>query len=542
MGQILECPKCRSMVQIAPPPGWQPAAAAAEAAAPGPPPLDRVATDPAMLDLDLTGGSWFSTIVGGNAWLLGGATLTLVVLIVAVLGWRWTPAARPAAVAVDALPPAAKKTADDRAMPSLSQSENVGAPRSPAAPAVAPPADPPEARPAKADLPPLAEDAAKNASKGEREEAKPAKQAEVKKLPPATEDVDARMTDALPGIELTNVPLLRAIEVLSNLSSLPITLDTDAMRQLGIRPRDPISLQLDGTTIGGALQAAAARRGLAVTVDNGQVILSLPAEQRETLRTVPYTISDLTGNDKAAVAELAAVIRRLVAPESWQGTRGRGMIELHGGALKVTQTREVHWQVLVFCEKLRNARNKPLRSHDQPELFTLATRTSQARALLDRPVTVNFHEPTPLGKILDFLAKATDSDILIDHAGLAAAETLDGVETSLTVEGRPLAAVLDELLRPLGLAYRAVGANVLQVSSAEAVAERLELEFYPLGSRLDGAEAAAKLIERLKAAAPTTWAEKGGAGEVYVDPPSRCLIVLQSQPIQAAIEQLLKKR
>ena len=77
--------------------------------------------------------------------------------------------------------------------------------------------------------------------------------------------------------------------------------------------------------------------------------------------------------------------------------------------------------------------------------------------MLGRPVSANFHEPAPLGKILDFLAKATDSDILIDHAALAAAETSDRVETSLTVQKQPLAAVLDELLRPLGLAYRAVG-------------------------------------------------------------------------------------
>jgi len=542
VGQILECPKCRSMVLIAPPPGWAPTAVAAATEVPtsGPPPLDRVA-DSAVLDLELTGNSWLSAIVGGNVWLLGGVGLTFVVLIVGALGWQWTHATQSEPAVVRADPPAA--TAMKTAPPPGPQSGGVSTPQAPpVAPSVMPlPVAPPEAKPAKAD-PPVAKDAAKNATKADKteEETKQAKQPETKKLPPPPVDVAARMADVLPGIELSDVPLVRAIEILADVSTLPITLDPDAMRLLGVTPRDPISLRLDATTIGRALQAVAARRGLAATVDNGQVIVTLPAEQRETLRTVPYTVSDLTGDEKAAAAELAALLRRLVAPDSWKGGGGRGTVEPKNRVLTVTQSREVHRQVLVFCEKLRNARQKPLRSHDRPEQFTLTTRTGQARAMLDRPVTVNFHEPAPLGKILDFLANATDSDILIDHAALAAAETSDGVETSLTVEKRPLRAVLDELLHPLGLAYRAVGSNVLQVTSAEAADERLELEFYPVGRRLNGANSAAKLVERLKAAvAIPTWNDAGGPGEVYFDAPAQCLIVLQSQPLQAAVERFL---
>ena len=51
---------------------------------------------------------------------------------------------------------------------------------------------------------------------------------------------------------------------------------------------------------------------------------------------------------------------------------------------------------------------------------------------------------------------------------------------------------------------------------------------------------AAALAERLKTrVAASTWSNVGGPGEVYFDPPSQCLIVLQSQPAQAAVERLL---
>ena len=143
--------------------------------------------------------------------------------------------------------------------------------------------------------------------------------------------------------------------------------------------------------------------------------------------------------------------------------------------------------------------------------------------MLDRPVTANFHEPAPLAKILAFLAEAAGSDILIDRAALAAAETSDRVEATLTVEKQGLGAALTALLRPLGLTYRAIGANTIQVTTKEAAEERLELEFYPVGPWLDKGIAGPKLAEGLKArVAASTWSDAGGLADACFDPPSRC--------------------
>ncbi len=306
--------------------------------------------------------------------------------------------------------------------------------------------------------------------------------------------------------------------------------------------RDPVSLQLRSTTLGKALQAAVAQKGLAMAAENGQVLVRAPAEYRETLRRVRYTVSDLTGEDKAAVAELAALVRKLVAPESWQGNNGRGAIEPDGGALVVVQSGDVHQQVLVFCEKLRLARHKPLRSRNDPQRFALATQRDQARNMLDRPVTANFHEPAPLVKILVFLAQAAGAEILIDRAALAAAETSDRMEATLTANQQALGPALAALLQPLGLAYRIIGATAVQVTTQQAVEERLELEFYPIGPWLAKGISGSHLAERLKAVvAASTWSDVGGPAEVCFDPPSQCLIVLQSQPAQTAIQQLLRR-
>jgi hypothetical protein len=602
IGTILECPRCESMVQVQPPPGWKPAASPTttpSASVPaGPPPLDCVAAGPLTLELELPNASFLARLLGPNWLLLRVAPLATLIVVLALLWLAFprpapdlvAPETQPLATATEHFAPVAERPAAERpataiagalagqppAAPPGTQSGGVkDKPTSKKPPptesttptaTVAEPTSPPATRPsqtagAKRPQPVLSPSVARETA------ARPADdphRAEVKKAPPARVDVAARLNDPVAQLELTDMPLAKAIDLLAAMGVLPITIDADAMTQLGVAPRDPISLRLSSTTLGKALEAAAAQKGLAVAVENGQVLITAPAEYRESLREVRYTVADLTGEDKAAAAELAKLVQKLVAPESWHAAGGRGTIAADSRALAVVQTGNVHHQVLVFCEKLRNARHKPLRSRDDPQRFTLTTQSARARKMLEQPVTANFHEPTPLVKVLAFLAEAAECDILIDRAALAAAETSDRVEAAWTAKKQPLGAVLTELLRPLGLTYRTLGAQAVQVTTPEAVEERLELEFHPIGPWLVKQDSpllpgegqqhssalplgegpgvrAAKLIQRLKTkVAAATWSDAGGSAEVCFDPPSQCLIVLQSQPAQAAIERLLK--
>ena len=108
------------MVQIVPPPGWTPAVAPVpEPPASGPPPLDRVAAEPSMLDLEPAGGSWFQAIYRGNVWLLTAAVSTFVLLGICLLCWRWMYPEEPEPVAITIEKPAIteKRTEADRASP-----------------------------------------------------------------------------------------------------------------------------------------------------------------------------------------------------------------------------------------------------------------------------------------------------------------------------------------------------------------------------------------------------------------------------------------
>ena len=353
-------------------------------------------------------------------------------------------------------------------------------------------------------------------------------------------DVRARLADTIAEIELNQVSLADAVEFLSQLSTVPITLDVDAMQQLGVTPRDPVNVGLTETTVGRILGEMVSGRGLAAEIDDGQVLVTSPAKRRQTLRQRRYTASDLVGDKAGTMAELADMVRKLVAPASWDGAGGRGTVAPDGDALAVVQTAPVHYQIVFFCEKLRVARGMPPRSRLNPDLFKLDTRHQRARRALSLPVTVNFHHPAPLEQIAAHLEEPTGLDILFDRVAMARERLSPAALASVNAEKEPLRAALRQLLDPMGLAYRVIDAKTLQITTATAASERLELEFYPVGKLLGDGRTGPQLAELIRGrVAPPTWSSVGGPGTLHFDGPSRCLIVSQSQPVQVAVEMLL---
>jgi hypothetical protein len=581
------------MVLVEPPPEWleasrkaEEAAAASETSVPAPPPLDHVASTAVSLELEPAQPAWWSTY----RWVL----LTGVVasaLTVAAVWWMIralppptdsspspSPPASPSDTPAEPLGPKSETDAPSsvpQAMESSIDSETSGSSQTASAQAEnaggkeTPSADEAEQKPSMAVAegePPVKTESAAGETPQSPESspalttpATPSQEPTVaageqpktndaatgvgstgaiRKLAPVAVDVAARLADGIPDLAFSDMPLSRACDLLASISSIPITLDVDAMRQLDVSPSDVVSLHLTDTTVGKALQAIADESRLAVKAEAGHVLITSPASYREALRTVRYTVSDLL-DDKETADELAKMIRTFVAPESWQ--TGGGAVEPDGGALVVVQTGDVHYQVVDFCERLRLARQKPLRSRGNPERFSLTTRTTLAKELLDRPITVNFHEPTPLHQIIAYLAKAAECQLPINRIALDAAETCDRVEGVLVARDTPLGTALHGLLTPLGLTYRVVDAQTLEITTRDAIEERMELEFYPVGPWTAKGTDPATIVERIKTDANGGWGESGGAGQIGFDPLSSRLLVLQSQPVQQAIERLLEK-
>jgi hypothetical protein len=406
--------------------------------------------------------------------------------------------------------------------------------------AIQPPAD----RPVTATSPPQIPPADKPALPEIAQPDAPAARAvrpSIERVAPRMVDVESHLTDPLAAVNYREITLVQLMAELSQWSTIPISLDADALGELRISPDVSVALHLTDTTIAGVLDEALAPHGLSYSVVNHQLMIGRP--RQTVLRRVRYAVSDLAGETAESNAQFAALVHAVVDPAGWKEKESSGTATSRWdeGTLVVEASESAHAQLLVFCEKLRLARGRPLRSKIDPVRFRLEPRTVAAKTALAEPVTVNFGRPESLARILNYLRGPTHVTMLVDQIALAEQRTSIDMEGILTADRQPLGQALTALLEPMDLTWRVVGDRAIEITTPQAAARHGEIEFYPAGELLSGDMSGESLVARigreLAGSAANDPATVGPA--VRFDAASRMLIVRAPQNIQLRVASLL---
>ncbi len=358
----------------------------------------------------------------------------------------------------------------------------------------------------------------------------------------AEAEVAERLAFRIPQIDYKRTTLSGLIELLSQISTVPITLDIEALSAAGVKPDAKVAVTLDNATIGEILSLAIAPYDLRYVIVGEHVVVTDRRRGEEERSTVRYDVADLATGGSDGLADLEALVTRFVAPTSWQEAGGTGVIEPKEQTLVVEQTASAQRQVADFLARLRLARSLPVGRGGQPAA-TLATRFAQAKDKLAAPVTATFRDPTALKQIASQLGAGADVKIVFDGLALATTEISPATQATLVADQQPLGAALDQLLKPLRLTYRVVDGKTLEITTARDARDDLELEFYAVKKLLAADGSAEEFMERLRSeVAPESWDDVGGGAVLAIDAPSSYLMVLQSQPVQRELEAWLAKQ
>jgi DNA-directed RNA polymerase subunit RPC12/RpoP len=357
--------------------------------------------------------------------------------------------------------------------------------------------------------------------------------------PPRDVDVARRLADPLPGIDTSGTPLADFVQLMSDLSTIPITLE---LPFLPATAESEVVLRLTNTTVGKAIDEAIGRLRLQSIVVDDQLVIR--RSEPEKINPVRHPVKDLTGGDEQQMTELAELLKAVVEPTAWGEGEGAGSItaDAASGTLEIKQRRSVQFEVLTAIEKLRRARTPALPKVSQLDAaaFALETRWTRVKPLLEKTVSLNYSQPTRLLTILERLGQAAGVRIVVDWRDVASAGWNPSGEASLVVSSQPLAAALDALLNPLDLTWRIIDAQTLQVVTPARLVEQGELEVYKIGDlALDPASGEA-LLAKIRAALGEGIFE-GGSSEIRYEEDGKCLLAWLSQPKQRELEALLAK-
>jgi DNA-directed RNA polymerase subunit RPC12/RpoP len=340
-------------------------------------------------------------------------------------------------------------------------------------------------------------------------------------------DLPARLADRFLEIEFTGQPLGEVVQLLSDYSTIPITIEPEAL----IWAKGSIASQIKGKLTDVTVEEVLTEILKPMKLEPVKLEDQLVITRSSALRKIPLVVEDLTGGDVAKQKELIELIETLAAPGTWKSAGGEGTLTPQGKDLVVENNELAYGEALQLCERLRVARGGRTKSAFPTELFAIEPRTVRAYKKLSVPLTLNFGQPMPLVKILNRLGEETGTRILVDWRAAGAIGWPPDADATVTLEKTPLAEALVKLLQPMDLTYRVVDGVTLQVTTPAALESHAELEVYAIGDLAPGDDPG-PLLDRFAASL-------GERATLRYDAPSKSLLALLSQPQHAQLLKLL---
>ncbi len=291
-------------------------------------------------------------------------------------------------------------------------------------------------------------------------------------------DLDAHLGFIVPAFEVDGVELHKVIQILSDLTTIPITLQPEALLLAGRTVNSPVRMKTENRSVDDILKELLGAQHLSYFVQRDQIVVTNKATDADGLKEITYPIGDLLEHGSTTSEQLVQLITTMVRPDSWQKRGGLARLVVEGDSLVIEQTGPIHWEILKLCEKIRFVRGLPLRSRRSSERFELTTQAERAKSSLAVSVSMNYVIPTRLVDMFGHLEKETKVQVLVNWLSASEVGVEPDFETTFVNQNRSLGQSLQELLFPLGLAFRVVDKLTLQVVSQDYLEQRPVIELY----------------------------------------------------------------
>jgi hypothetical protein len=289
--------------------------------------------------------------------------------------------------------------------------------------------------------------------------------------------IAALLARKTPELKVNQMPLCRLLDLSVQLSGVPISVAPEQLRLAAISAGQPATADVKDATIEEFLIAALKPLRLQPVIINEQIVLIRGTNNPRSERTFP--VDDLA-SDEAAIERLATTIQKVVAPDSWQAAGGDGTIAIDGKQLKIDAGEAIQYDVLLLLERSRAALGKSPRSKYPAPLIGADAAPIALAERLSAPATFTFSQYTPLREIFRHWQEEMEVAVLVDWPALTDLRLWPNTRIACSSAGKPWDAALDEVLTPLGLAWRPIDKRTIEITTLEKAAAEPLLEIYRL--------------------------------------------------------------
>ncbi len=290
-------------------------------------------------------------------------------------------------------------------------------------------------------------------------------------------DIASRLALQLPKFSVRRMPLVAFLNLVAQMADVPISIEPKQLQMARISPQTEVSLDVTDLSLDAMLIHALKPLRLQHSVQDKQIILRCMLT--ETTGEKDFSVEDLV-NRETTLEDLAGWVRQLIAPEQWQTAGGEGTLKVLPKSLRIHQSKSVQLQVLIFLEQLRLARGIPPRSRYPVEQLPRQAAYAVLADQLAVPTTFTFSQATPLDEVFRHWQRESKLVLLIDWPALAQVQLRPKTQIVCAIVQQPWQEALDQILDPLGLAWRAVSAEAIEITSVEKDHQQPQLQLYCL--------------------------------------------------------------
>ncbi|MFO0897691.1 MAG: hypothetical protein U0836_09750 [Pirellulales bacterium] len=359
-----------------------------------------------------------------------------------------------------------------------------------------------------------------------------------------------------PQLDIIDTPLTDLVGLLEKQHGIQIQIERKALEDAGVAVDTPVTISIQGVTLGSALRHVLGQQGLTWAVSKGVLVITTPEEAEQSyVDTRVYAVASLVApTDRRLDASESAntlmdLIVTTVAPDSWDEVGGPGSIVYRDGALAVSQTEEVHQQLAGLLAALNQAR-----AEHAPRVIALPGASPAAQHALQaidealaQPTEFEFTD-IPLADVALKISRDRKIPVLLDVKALEDAGVAVDTPVTASLHGLPLRTALEFLLKQNDLTWTIRDEALVITTQEEAEQSDLQLQVFSVADLLHtatpGAEehSADQLIDAVvNTVAPDSWDEVGGPGRLRPEFGTRTLVCLQTPQTLADVAALLEE-
>ena len=349
---------------------------------------------------------------------------------------------------------------------------------------------------------------------------------------------ETALQEIYPGISYQDQPLIDFARNLFSLTQVPFQLDSQAVLDGQLDPYVTISVAGSQTNISDLLTQALEAHNLEWNWNTDKNIVVISAKTSEQIEPYEIALDPILGITQDNVAKLINGIQLIIAPETWNTNGGSATIKFSESKLELEQTPAISRQVQSLIDKLTIAAKLKADPQNKALAESLTSVFTQSAKIRESDGKFYSLQLQPIAQILKQLRDEEGVTILLNWNEMAKENWNPNLRVPWLSKERSFEKTLRELTNSMGLAYRLVNQDTLEITTKQKYWSATRLEIYPCQKQLQKRYTGDQIIQFLKEGIAADLPRQSLTQVIY-SPDYECVIAVLPDPLHIRVEKIL---